>query len=61
MVGDRRQTLFAAHFVDDLQHALTIRAVLDAEFLDEATIVDQVVARQLLAAGLLVESDIGVG
>src|SRR5437588_8336927 len=45
-VGDERQAFFAADIVDDLQDALAIGAVLDAEFLHEAGIVDQVVAGQ---------------
>src|SRR2546423_213194 len=43
-VADERQAFLAADIVDDLQDALAIGAVLDAEFLHEARIVDQIVA-----------------
>src|SRR5579871_2575455 len=57
---DRRPPLLAPHFVDDLQHAFAIRTVLNAELLDEAAIVDQIIAGDFFAAALLVETDPGV-
>src|SRR5436190_24313941 len=60
-VADEWQALLAADVVDDLQHAFAVGAVLDAEFLHQTGVVDQVVARQFLAAGLLVEGDLRVG
>ena len=61
MPGDRRQALLAAHLVDDLQHALAVGAVLHPELVDEAAVVDQVIARDFLAAAVLVKVDLRVG
>src|SRR5262249_33551286 len=60
-VADKRQALLAADVIDDLQDAFAVRAILDAKFLHEARIVDQVVARELRAASLLLEGDLGIG
>src|SRR5271166_6436177 len=60
VLGQGRQPGFTAYFVDDLQYTLAIRAILHAKFLNQPAIVDQVVARDLLAAGFLVKADLGV-
>src|SRR5712664_2924334 len=60
-VSDGRQASFPASVVDDLQYALAVGQILEPEFLDQAAVVDQVVPRLLLPAGLLVEGDLRVG
>src|ERR1700738_5189027 len=54
-VADKPQAGVAANLVDDLQDALAIGPVLHAELLHEPAVVDQVVAGNRLAAGLLPE------
>src|SRR6516225_12028496 len=60
-VGDVRQACLTASVVDDLQYPLAVGEILEPELLDEAAVFDQVIAGGLLAAGLVVEGDAGVG
>src|SRR5580704_8178481 len=48
-VADQRQALLAADVVDDLQYPFAVGPVLHPEFLYQAGVVDQVIARKLLA------------
>src|SRR4029077_12324715 len=60
-VGDGGQTGFAASVIDYLQHPLAVREILQPELLDQAGVVDKVVAGGLFSAGLVLESDLRVG
>src|SRR5215472_12132436 len=59
-IGDGWQAGFAAGLVDDLQDALAVRQILEAELLDQPGVVDQVIAGSFLAPRFVLEADLRI-
>src|SRR6516162_2737120 len=58
-IANERQAGLTADLVDDLQYPFAIGSVLYPELLNESAVVDQIISGNRLAAGLLVEGDLG--